>query len=269
MLWGMNISLLFSLVLPPLFYATIIYLTSPYKSINFKTGIQYMLMGVASVLLISIFVSIFPNWISSENDFRNMFFFVAPREELSKLAAFFLVERFRRYLTNEDHPIGTMFYSCMVGLGFAMYENLQYIHMYGEQVLGVRLVTSTIAHMLFGIFMGYWISLGRINTGKYGNRSALGVLLSQNPKFKQLLYVFIGWLSAVCYHGLWNYNLVSSNNVYFTIENGVFVPTSDVSSTTIMIIMIFFGLVGAKFAAKDLNDNYRRKLSFKKSDKRI
>jgi RsiW-degrading membrane proteinase PrsW (M82 family) len=266
MILGMNIALLLGLVIPPLFYAFIIYLTSPYKSISFKTGIQYMLAGFSSVLLISVLVTIFPTWDKSVMDFQNMFFFVAPREELSKLIAFFVVEMFRRYLKPNDHPIGTMFYMCMVGLGFAMYENIQYIHMYGEQVLGIRMVTATIAHMLFGIFMGYWISLGRINTGKYGNRSVLGVLMSQNPKLKQGIYIFIGWLSAVCYHGLWNYNLSSSTNVYIAVENGTFVPASDVSSTTIMIMLIFFGLVGAKFAAKDLNDNYRRKISFKKNE---
>jgi RsiW-degrading membrane proteinase PrsW (M82 family) len=260
MFLGMNISLLLGLVIPPLIYAFIIYLTSPYKSIDFKTGIQYMLAGFSSVLLVSVLVTIFPYWTKSPIDFQNMFFFVAPREELSKLIAFFIIERFRRYLSPQDHPIGTMFYMCMVGLGFAMYENIQYIHSYGQEVLAVRLVTATIAHMLFGIFMGYWISLGRINTGKYGNRSVFGVMMNQNPNLKQGIYIFIGWLSAVCYHGLWNYNLAVSQNTYIKIEGGQFVPTGDVSFNVIMIMLIFFGLVGAKFASKDLNDNYRRKL---------
>lgn len=266
MFLGINFTLMFGIFILPLFYAFIIYLTSPYKSISFRTGVQYILAGFSSVLLVSVLVSIFPHWTQSSIDFHNMFFYVAPREELSKIIVFFVVERFRRYLTPDDHPIGTMFYMCMVGLGFAIYENIQYIHMYGEQVLGIRLVTATIAHMLFGIFMGYWISLGRINTGKYGNRSVFGVLMNKNPNLKQYIYIFIGWLCAVGYHGLWNYNLSISENTYVNIEYGQFVPASDVSSNVIMIMMIFFGLVGAKFAAKDLNDNYRRKNVLKRNE---
>jgi RsiW-degrading membrane proteinase PrsW (M82 family) len=261
MFLGMNISLLIGILLPPLLYAFIIYLTSPRKSISFKTGIQYLLIGFSSVLLISVLVTIFPNWYKSPIPFHDMFFFVAPREELSKLIAFFIVEGLRKKLGKEDHPIGTMFYMAMVGLGFAMYENIQYIHMYGQEVLGIRLVTATIAHMLFGMFMGYWIALGRINTGKYGSRSVFGVLMSNNPKLKQAIYIFVGWLSAVCYHGLWNYNLAVSQNVYYKLDfSGRLVPADDVSSTPIMIMLIFFGLVGAKFASKDLKDNYRRKV---------
>jgi RsiW-degrading membrane proteinase PrsW (M82 family) len=208
---------------------------------------------------------VFPSWSSSPLPFQNMFFFVAPREELSKLICFFIIEKMRQNMGKKDHPIGTMFYMAMIGLGFAMYENIQYIHMYGQQVLGIRLVTATIAHMLFGIFMGYWISLGRINTGKYGSRSVFGVLMSNNPKLKQIIYIFIGWLSAVAYHGLWNYNLAISHKIYnkYNELDGFFVSVDDVSSNPIMIMLIFFGLVGAKFATKDLNDNYRRKLKNK------
>jgi RsiW-degrading membrane proteinase PrsW (M82 family) len=144
-----------------------------------------------------------------------------------------------------------MFYMSMIGLGFALIENVQYVSMYGESVLPIRAVTATIAHMLFGMFMGYWIAKGNIDNGR-GNRSVFGVMVAKDLKLKRWVYLIIGWISAVGYHGLWNYNLMISNNSY--------PGFSDVSSSPIMIMMIFFGLVGAKFASKDLNDSYRRSL---------
>jgi len=260
MILGFNISLFIGIIMIPLFYAFIVYLTSPHKSIEFKTGLQYMLAGFASVTLIPFIITLIPGWKSGSSPLQETFFFIATREELVKLSLFLLIDKMRSGMGKKDHPIGTMFYMCMVGLGFAIYENIQYIHMYGQQVLGVRLITATIAHMLFGMFMGYWIALGRINTGKYGNRSVFGILMNKNPKLKQYIYIFIGWLSAVCYHGLWNYNLVVSSNAYCIMDfKGNFNTVTDVSNVTIMIMLIFFGLVGAKFATKDLNDNYRRK----------
>jgi len=104
---------------------------------------------------------------------------------------------------------------------------------------------------------GIGLLKGNINNG-IGNRSVFGVLMARSQKLKRWLYVFIGWLSAIGYHGLWNYNLMIASDTYMTIEDNMFVRVSDVSSSPIMIILIFFGLVGAKFASKDLNDNYRR-----------
>ena len=57
-------------------------------------------------------------------------------------------------------------------------------------------------------------------------------------------YSGIGILSAIIYHGLWNYNLSSSGQAAYSI----------------MILMLVMGLVVAKFASDDLTTKYRRKL---------
>ena len=62
--------------------------------------------------------------------------------------------------------------------------------------------------------------------------------------FRFYVYTIIGYISSVIYHGLWNYNIDASGDSYITI----------------MIMMLFFGIVGVKFAIKDLNDSYRRSL---------
>ena len=209
--------------------------------------------GITSILLLAIIGITFPSWYNGSTIFNNTFFFIAPKEELVKLIMFLILGTVAN--RSKEHPVATMFYMGMVGLGFAMIENIQYVGVYGETVLPIRLVTATIAHMLFGMFMGYWIAKGNINNGK-GNRSVFGVLMSKNLNVKRWVHTIIGLGAAIGYHGLWNYNLMVSSDSYLGF--------SDVSSTPIMIVLIFFGLVGAKFASKDLNDSYRRTLENKK-----
>ena len=249
MIIGMNIALLLGLVLPPIIFAFIIYLTSPYKSIDLKRGFHHIAAGVTSVLLLGFMMVLFPNWTHSGIEFFDTFFFIAPREELVKLIMFLVLGSIEH--RKNEHPVATMFYMGMVGLGFAMYENIQYVTIYGSNVLGIRIFTATIAHMLFGMFMGYWMAKGNIDNGK-GNRSVFGVITSTRPTLKRIVFMYLGWLSAVGYHGLWNYNLMVSKDTYMGM--------SDVSASPIMIMLLFFGLVGTKFAHKDLIDSYRRSL---------
>jgi|SaaInlV_100m_DNA_2_1039680.scaffolds.fasta_scaffold04400_7 RsiW-degrading membrane proteinase PrsW (M82 family) len=259
MILGINIGLLLGLILPPLLYALIVYLTSPFGTIKIKRGLNHIMAGVTSVILLGFISILIPNWDSNPIEFFNTFFFIAPREELVKLIMFIILGTVSN--RSKEHPVATMFYMSMVGLGFALIENAQYVSIYGEQVLPIRVVTATIAHMLFGVFMGYWIAKGNIQNGR-GNRSVFGVLMSKNLPIKRWIHVLIGWLAAIGYHGLWNYNLLVANNAYVCFC-GSAGEISDVSSTPIMIMMIFFGLVGAKFASKDLNDSYRRSLENK------
>ena len=248
----MNITLILGLIIPPLLYALIIYLTSPYKTIRIARGLYHIVAGTTSIILLSFIFVAFPNYTTSSVKFFDTFFFIAPREEFVKLVLFLLMGKLITRKERE-HPVATMFYMGMVGLGFAMYENLHYVGMYGESVLGIRTFTATIAHMIFGLSMGYWIAKGNIDNGR-GYRSVFGVIMKSKPKLKRIIYMFIGWLSAVGYHGLWNYNLMVSSQAY--------TPTiSDVSSSPIMIMMIFFGLVAAKLAHKDLIDSHNKSKS--------
>ena len=101
-------------------YALIIYLTSPHGSINLKKSMTYVLGGIFSVTfvyLISSFIEM-----ESYNHFMKHFFIVGPREELSKFLAFFIMTK--SINDTKTHPVATMFYMGMIGLGFALYENL-------------------------------------------------------------------------------------------------------------------------------------------------
>jgi len=90
MIFGINIMLFMGVVLPPIIYALIIYLTSPHKSINIKTGIYFIVAGMFSVILLPFLSLLLPEWLPDMfNPFKRHFFYVGPREELLKYFSFF------------------------------------------------------------------------------------------------------------------------------------------------------------------------------------
>ena len=52
-------------------------------------------------------------------------------------------------------------YAVFVSLGFALWENIDYVIMYGLQAAMIRAVTAVPGHACFGVFMGAWYGLAR------------------------------------------------------------------------------------------------------------
>ena len=245
MILGFNIILLLALILPPLIYAVIIYLTSPVGSVSFRNGLLFMVGGIGSVSILHLLWLLIPGLIPGfyEDPFERFFFSVAPLEELSKYLIFIFIMKTLNKNTVSEHPFRYMFYFSLVGLGFALIENVIYVNTYGQEILYYRTFTSTIAHMLFGMFFGYWIGLSTINQRKFHDRSVFGVLIGKNKILKTIIYTVVGFLTATLYHGLWNYNL----------------STSKEASNTIMFILVLAGLLASKLLAKELNNSWRRR----------
>jgi len=235
----LNIGLLLGVTLPPLIYALIIYLTSPYGAIKLKKSIFYVLGGIFSVTFVYLIASFVE--MESFSHFMKHFFIVGPREELSKFLAFLIISKGIK--DSKLHPVATMFYMGMIGLGFALYENLMYTHRYGDMVLLTRTFSSTLGHMIFCMFFGYWLGLGDIKS-KGVNRSIFDVYVKKYENLKKWAYGIIGFICAASFHGLWNYNLSQYTS----------------STMPVMILMVILGLITCKFAASDLNNKYRRSL---------
>ncbi len=199
-------------------------------------------MGFCSVTLLHFIYLLFPpdKWLYF-SAFKKYFYVVALREETAKFLAFLLLVKYG--IKRRLQPISYMLLSASVGLGFAIEENMIYYQKYGEQVLLVRQVTSTLAHMFFGGFAGYWFALGKLNTGLFGARSTLGTILKSFPKVKLFLYSIVGLLIAVVYHGLWNYGL----------------STAGLAANSLMIFMIFMGLFLFHLLSKNLIKGFREK----------
>ena len=220
---GEGFNIIFLSLLPALVYMFVIYITVPYKTINLKTALLYLVIGFMSVGFLKNFWIVFPDWkhiaewftgvppLLKPLKYYHYYFFVQVGfiEEFSKLIIFLLIEKFRRNnFTVNDHPLGTMFYMGMVALGFAVIENIQYgmLSMDPTSTLYWRSFTSVIGHMVFGFFMGYWISYGRLGK-KEGARSILGLFLNKFTKFKKVFYVIIGIFCASVLHGMYNLEL--------------------------------------------------------------
>lgn len=146
-------------------------------------------------------------------------------EELAK--AVVLVQFFRRYPDEFDDVTDGVVYAAMVGLGFAMVENIQY---YGQglrdmggmpyHVLVVRGVLSPYAHPLFTAMTGIGLGVAR--------EAAAGRLRRLAP--------LAGFLAAVTLHFLWN--LSAEIDAFRTVYAVVMVPT----------FALTLGLVGRSLA---------------------
>jgi RsiW-degrading membrane proteinase PrsW (M82 family) len=120
------------------------------------------------------------------------FICVALAEELSKY--FFL--RFIAYPNKSfNEPFDGITYSVMVGMGFAMIENLLYVlgnEGNGIQLALLRMFTAIPAHAVFAIIMGYFVGKAKHSEHKTG-------------------YLFLGVLGAVLAHGFYDFFLFVKN----------------------------------------------------------
>jgi len=243
MILGLNLELLIATFFIPLIYAAIIYFTSPYKSVSFRRGLLFMWGGMASTVLVQLFYFFIPFLTKGHSLEFQYFGVVGPVEEISKLIMFYTILNGTKDRKVSSHPARYMFYFAMTGLGFAILENIHYMQRYGDWVLITRLFTSTIAHMIFGLLLGYWAGLSTITKRKFEDRSMFGVIANKHKKLRKFVYVFCGLFVASLYHGMYNYNLA----------------TSMFSSRIILIILLSFGLIFSKLLANDLNEKWKNR----------
>jgi RsiW-degrading membrane proteinase PrsW (M82 family) len=244
--------------LPAIIYSFVIYITVPYKTINLKTGLFYLIGGFLSIGLLMYFFQIFPTWSNLSSyvsdpliyplhylHFQN-FIQIGLIEELSKLGTFFLLERYRNNQeSRNDHPLAIMFYVGMVSLGFAVIENIQYALNStdpGDTIMW-RSVTAVIGHMVFGMFMGYWISIGRLKP-RLKNRSLFDLVILKADKFKRKLFIFIGLGAATILHGIYDLHLAINGN-------------AGISTLYMLLIM---SLLGVFWCFKNIHKLYQDKL---------
>lgn len=136
------------------------------------------------------------------------FLLIGPIEEVFKLAAVW-ISVYRSYDFNQ--PALGVVYSTSAAIGFACVENVAYIWQLGPDVLVLRLVFATPAHVLFSLHWGY----------------ALGIARFQ--KKGEIWTVVKGVVLSVILHGA--YNSIAVMSLGFAL----------VSLIPLMIFMIWFG----------------------------
>lgn len=245
-------------MLPALVYSFIIYLTVPYKTIKFNDALTYIVIGFMSVGLLKYFWVMYPDWHNIainivENPrnnpigFFHAYYFIQVGfiEEVVKLAVFLLYERYRRRTQEvKDHPVATMFHVGLISLGFSVIENIQYGLMSHSPIdtLWWRSITAVIGHMVFGLFMGYWISIGRMGPRLY-DRSLLDIVINKRKRLRNVIFTTIGLISAIILHGVYDLHI----EVLGT--NGI----------TGLYMLLIMSLLGAYWCFKNLNKLHNNK----------
>ena len=197
--------IIFSL-LPAIIYAFIIFLSTPYKSVNFLTGLSYWAVGFLSVIFVlgihraipHLSNPLFPPPLGV---FFMAFVQIALIEELSKFASYKILSLSR---TRNESTVAIMFYSMMTAAGFAVVENYFYAESYGKMVLFYRTFSSVLLHMICGLFMGYFIARGRENT-EVRYYTEFEIFLKRKPRWRRTIYTALGILAASAAHGVFDY----------------------------------------------------------------
>lgn len=279
MLQESNIFLFLLGVIPGLLYAFLIFLNSPMRTIRLKPSTFYLLFGMLSILLVIGIHFIFPHITNYVQIipytklgiggglfykptifavFIMNFIQIGFKEELCKALLFFLATWYRQKTkVDNDHPFAIMFYVCMISLGFALIENIQYIWSAFNWVsitptaVGLRRTFSAIlAHMGFGLVMGYFFALASKKIhGNTNDITVLTVWSRHKSKLRKVLLITCGILSATLIHGLYDFNLSTADSTKQTdyiIRNGqhlLHIPS---------IKLIFFTSVITFFMGKNL-----------------
>jgi len=129
--------------------------------LTLKPGALFVFFGILSGILVSALNGWFPVLNTTPKESLKLFSFailnVGLVEELSKflflqLGLFFIIsERLKERKT-------VIFYSILVGTGFALIENISYALVYGNHILIGRTLIAMPMHMCCGFIMGWTIT---------------------------------------------------------------------------------------------------------------
>ena len=163
------------------------YQKEPIKSLlkAFFGGMLAVVIDIVLVTSIEFSIGFFP--ILSDTVFYDSFLTAAVPEELCKFLIFMI---FIWRDKNFDEYFDGIVYATFIGLGFACVENIEYVFMYGFGTGVSRALFAVPGHFLFGVLMGYFLSLAKFTPEKRKH------------------YILLGLLFAIVAHGLYDWLLM-------------------------------------------------------------
>ena len=116
-------------------------------------------------------------------------------------AKYFLLRRRTWHSAAFNCQFDGVVYAVFVALGFALWENISYVLMYGLSTALVRAVTAVPGHACFGVFMGVWYGLAKRlhGQGRDGASKLCRVLALLLPALLHGCYDFIASIESVHY----------------------------------------------------------------------
>ena len=178
-------------ILPVILLMVFIYRQDKYQKEPIKSLAKAFIGGMIAIPL-DIFIvtsidSILEGTAITGTVFFSAFMEAGIPEELCKFLIFMI---FIWRDKNFDEYFDGIVYATFIGLGFACVENIEYVFMFGFHTGIVRALLSVPGHFLFGVVMGYFLSLAKFHPEKRG------------------IYMLTGLLLAMTIHGLFDWLLM-------------------------------------------------------------
>ena len=162
------------------------YQKEPIKSLA-KAFIGGMIAIPLDILIVSGIDMALGNTALANTVFFSAFLEAGMPEELSKFLIFMLLIWRDK---NFDEYFDGIVYATFIGLGFACVENIEYVFSFGFGTGVVRALISVPGHFLFGVVLGYFLSMAKFH-----------------PE-KRSTYLWSGLLLAMVAHGLFDWLLM-------------------------------------------------------------
>jgi len=181
-------------ILPVIILMVYIYHQDKYQKEPIKTLAKAFIGGMIAIAL-DILIVTGIQYLAGDSAITKTVFFSAfleagIPEEFSKFLIFML---FIWRDKNFDEYFDGIVYATFIGLGFACVENIEYVFMFGFGTGVVRALLSVPGHFLFGVVMGYFLSMAKFH-----------------PE-KRSTYLISGLLLAMIAHGLFDWLLMVSS----------------------------------------------------------
>lgn len=197
-------NLFFVAVAPGIAFALAIYLTDRYDKEPVGLLVKIFVLGALSVIptaFVETILSMFNVFGGYLGVFYTSFVVAGLTEEYFKRI---VVVKFALFHKAFNEKLDGIVYCAFSALGFATVENVMYVvfRFAANPFVGImRGVLSVPAHMLFGVTMGYYLSLSKYATSE-----------EERVKYsKKSLYV------PVIFHGIFNFILMSESQWLMTI----------------------------------------------------
>ncbi len=200
----MNGVLIFLACLPGIIFLIFIYKVDRYNKEPLKLLIGLFLLGVAAIVpaifLEQLFLSLnfFYGFLGLAVE---AFLIIALTEEfLKRLAVKLAAYRSKKY----DERLDGIVYCVVASLGFATLENVMYVLQYSADQPNIWLTRALLAvpaHMLFGITMGYYMSMAKF---------------CNNPVLARKYTRYSLWI-PVFFHGLYDFLALSGNLLFIAL----------------------------------------------------
>lgn len=238
---GTNILIFLLAIIPGLIYSIVIFSNSPRnQNVRLRIALQYLMYGMLSIFFVSAVHFIFPHWMEylwmetvpitkyiTPTKFtitfqevptmlaRVVFWFgqVGMTEEVCKALTLLLITGLRlKSLRIKDKPYAMMFYAMMVSMGFALVENVMYgfrfIDHNPQMIMLIRGITAVVAHMIFGLMMGYFFSLGFKEIRGYNSEPTnFNIWARTHTKLRRTIFFGLGILVPTLFHGTYDFIL--------------------------------------------------------------